>query len=113
MELLDKYNALRAEIFNYFGYIENWKIIPLDDAREYFWRLDGDGPGFLRFSETEDGLNSCDGQYYENEIYTQRYLDKWVYRGPEYTMVVVDTCTDGNKLLQILSNSNERPSNVV
>ena len=51
-------------------------------------------------------LNS-DGDYYQNEIYTQRFLPKWVYRGKEYTMICVDTRTDGNTFLQVFDNSKE------
>jgi hypothetical protein len=63
----------------------------------------------VRFAKTEQELESEDGDYYENEIYTQRHLPKWVYRGADYTMVVVDTHTDGNKFLQVFANANERP----
>jgi hypothetical protein len=109
MELLDRYNALRDEVFAYFGYVENWRAIPLDDARKYFWKLDGEGPGVVEFAETEEELDSEDGRYYVNEIYTQRHLPKWVYRGADYTMIVVDTNTDGNKFLRVFANVNERP----
>lgn len=33
MELLDKYNDLREQVFAYFGYVEDWRVIPLDDSR--------------------------------------------------------------------------------
>ena len=108
MELLDRYNALRAEVFAYFGYVEAWRMIPIDDARDYFWKLDGEDPGAVKFADTEAELASESGQYYENAIYTNRHLPKWVYRGADYTMIVVDTRTDGNKFLQVFSNANER-----
>lgn len=107
MELLTKHQKLRQEIFDYFGYVEDWRILPINDTREYYWVLDGDGPGCVRFAETEEQLLS-DGDYYENIIYTQRHLPRWVYRGEDYTMIVADTETDGNKLLQIFTNANER-----
>jgi hypothetical protein len=44
---------------------------------------------------------------YAAEIYTQRFLPKWVYRGAEYTMVCVDTRTDGNKFLMVFDNKKE------
>jgi hypothetical protein len=108
MELLDRYEALRGEVFAYFGYEEDWCVIPLDDARDYFWKLDGEGPGTVGFAKTEKELESETGQYCENEIYTQRYLPKWVYRGAEFTMIVVDTHADGNKFLQVFTNANQR-----
>jgi len=109
-KMLDDFIALREQIFAYFGYVEDWRVLPLDDAREYFWRLDGEGPGTVRFADTEEELESGEGNSYENEIYTQRFLPKWVYRGAEYTMIVVDTHTDLNQFLQIFSNDKERPS---
>lgn len=107
MKLLDDYFAAREQVFAYFGYVEDWRVIPIEDSREYFWRLDGEGPGSVRYAQTEQALDDDDG--YEDEIYTQRHLPKWVYRGPEYTMVCVDTHTDGNQFLRIFDNAKERP----
>ena len=113
MKILDDYFVLREQIFEYFGYVEDWRVLPLDDARQYYWRLDSEGPGTVRFAETESALlldeDDDSEDYYENEIYTQRHLPKWVYRGAEYTMIVVDTHTDGNQFLQIFANAKERP----
>ena len=107
MQLLKDYENTRQAVFDYFGYVEDWRVIPLDDSTEYFWSLDGDGPGTVRFAETEQELSEEEGNYYEDEIYTQRHLPKWVYRGAEYTMVCVDTHMDGNVLLRIFDNSKE------
>ena len=109
MNKLDAYFTLQKEIFDYFGYVKNWRILPIDDARDYFWILNqnSDGTGAVIFAETEEILHS-DGDYYESPIYTQRHLPRWVYRGKDLTMIVVDTQTDGNKLLQIFDNAKER-----
>lgn len=108
MELLHKYFDVQKEVHDYFGYVEDWVVIPLDDATNYFWLLDGGGAsgGMVRFAETKDQFDS-EGDYYENVIYTQRHLPKWVYRGKDYTMICVDTHTDGNKFLQVFDNSKE------
>ena len=108
MILLSEYNAKRQELFDYFGYVEDWVAIPVDDGTQYHWRLTGEGRGDeVQFADTLEELLSQEGNYYVNEIYTQRFLPKWVYRGADYTMVVVDTHTDGNKFLQIFANSKE------
>jgi hypothetical protein len=109
MKQLDDEQAARQAIFDYFGYVEDYRILPLDDSREMFWRIDGtEREGSVVFAETEEALEDDDaGNYYSNEIYTQRFLPKWVYRGEEYTMICVDTRTDGNQYLQIFSNSKE------
>ena len=108
MQLLNDYNAKRQELFDYFGYVEDWVAIPVDDATMYYWRLTGEGRGDeVLFADSLEELELESGNYYTNEIYTQRFLPKWVYRGADYTMVVVDTHTDGNKFLQIFDNAKE------
>lgn len=110
MKLLNNYFNLQKQIFDYFGYVEDWKVIPLEDSTEFYWQLeqDTDGSGVVRLSETIEKLEDIEaGQYYEYEIYTQRFLPKWVYRGENYTMISVDTHVDGNKFLAIFDNKKE------
>lgn len=104
MVLLDQYMGLQKQIYEYFGYVEDWRVIPINDSREYFWNLD-ESTGRVLFWEKPEDLDS--GEHYENFIYQQRFLTKWVYRAEEYTMIVVDTHTDGNKFLQIFANALE------
>ena len=105
---IDDFFTLRNQIFNYFKYIEDWRVLPIYDSRHHYWRLDEnkDGSGDVHFSDKEVDLDT--ENQYTNEIYTQRHLNKWVYRGKDFTMIVVDTHTDGNQFLQIFSNSKER-----
>lgn len=110
MKLLNDYFALQKQIYDYFGYAEDWKVIPLEDSTQYYWQLEenSDGSGVVRFSEDAEKLEDIDaGEYYEHEIYTQRFLPKWVYRTDDYTMISVDTHTDGNKFLAIFDNQKE------
>lgn len=107
MELLDKYFKLQKEIYDYFGYVEDWVVIPLDDSTEYFWFIN-ETTGQIGFALDENDLKNQDGNYYENTIYTQRFLKKWVYRGKDFTMVCADTHCDGNKFLQVFDNKKER-----
>lgn len=106
MKLLDDYFKLQKEIYDYFGYKEDWRVIPIEDCRGYYWYLEGEGHNDnVLFAETMDDFKK--GSYYSNEIYTQRFLPKWVYRGPEYTMICVDTHTDGNQFISVFENSKE------
>lgn len=108
METLDNYFKLQDEIFKYFGYVEDWRILPLVDSRDCYWTIIGGDRGNVRFHEQKEALEDEEGGgYYEHEIYTQRHLPKWVYRGEKYTMICVDTNTDGNQYLQIFSNDFE------
>jgi hypothetical protein len=108
MKLLDEYFELQERVFEYFGYKEDWRVIPLDDATGYWWRIiGGEGHGgSVQFSNRKEELGTGE-HYYEDEIYTQRFLPKWVYRGKDYTMICVDTHTDGNKLLRVFDNTKE------
>jgi len=107
MKILNEYLEKQKELFDYFGYVEDWVAIPVDDATKYAWLIDGgETNGVVRFADTEENLNNYEaGEFYENSIWTQRFLPKWVYVGKDYTMICVDTHTDGNKFLQIFDNS--------
>lgn len=109
MKLLDDYFRIQKEIHDYFGYQEDWVAIPLEDKRDYFWKLTGEGYGdSVRYACTEVELHDEEaGDFFEDEIYTQRFLPKWVYRGKDYTMVCADTHCDGNRFLMVFENSKE------
>lgn len=106
--LFDAFDVARKALHDHVGYVEDWRVLPEDDATQYFWQLDGEDDGsYVRFALTEEELSDDSENYYSNEIYTQRHLPKWVYRGAELTMIVVDTHTDGNQFLQFFSNDKE------
>jgi hypothetical protein len=112
MKLLDEYLLAKDELFKYFGYVEDWASIPFDDCRTYFWSLreHEDGSGDVYYADTIHKLANVDaGEYYHHEIYTQRHLPKWVYRGKDHTMISCNTHVDGNKFLCIFSNHKEIP----
>lgn len=92
MNILDEYFELQSEIYAYFGYIEDWKVIPISDARQYYWTICMDN---VKYAETKEQLDDLDaGNYYEAEFYNQRFLSNVVYRGEKYTMISVDTHCD-------------------
>lgn len=109
-ELIDNaFSSIKA-VHDYFGYTEDWVCIPLDDARDVYWTLtqDENGRGNVRYANLLSELEDEDaGEYYENIIYTQRFLPKYVWRTEDYTMISVDTQCDGNKFLQIFDNTKE------
>lgn len=43
---------------------------------------------------------------YSGVLYTQRFYKKWVYVGDDYSMVFLDTQTDGMKYFAFFSNKN-------
>lgn len=108
MQMLKEYFELEKKIHEYFGYKEDWVTIPLADYTDQYWHLTGEGRGDeVMYAENREDLNDEDGNYYGGPIYTQRFLNKWVYRTDDYTMVCYDAQTDGNKYLAIFDNSKE------
>lgn len=111
MELLEQYFDLQKQIYDYFGYAEDWVVIPLQGNTDSYWFVDQEynGQGKVVWSPeplTKESVEAGD-KIYSGSIYTQRFLPRWVYRAEKYTMVCVDTHTDGNKFLLIFDNTKE------
>lgn len=108
-KLIDDYFSLQKKVHEAFGYTEDWVVIPMEDSRNMVWYINGtDEDGEVVFAETKEELEDEEaGEYYSNEIYTQRFLSKYVYRTENFTMICVDTHCDGNKFLQIFDNKKE------
>ena len=74
MKLLDDYFSIQKQVYEYFGYKEDWVVIPIDDARECYWALTSDSVGFSpNKNEVLPGLDGEyleDSKYYQNEIYS-------------------------------------------
>jgi hypothetical protein len=107
MKLLKQYFKLQQEIFDYFGYREDWAVIPLEDSTDYYWYYTGKKVWFSEKPFTVE-LIKAGQELYSHTIYTQRHLPKWDYivDDPDgYSMFVVDTHTDGNKFLQVFANN--------
>lgn len=112
MEMLKEYFALQEKIHDYFGYKEDWKVIPLVDDTEMFWFVeeceDEDGySGSVSYAESIADLDSDGEASYMDDIYTQRFLPKFVFRGEDYTMISCDPHVDGNKFLRVFDNAKE------
>lgn len=111
-EVFDIYEAARQVFFDHVGYKEDYVVIPLDDQRTRYWKVDEKGREYCCWADSEAELDSGEGNCYSGTIYTQRFLPKWVYRGAKLTMVCVDTHCDGNKFLMIFDNELERPKSL-
>lgn len=108
MKILKDYFELEKQIHEFFGYVENWVTIPLDDCTDSIWMLSGEGSGDqVYYADTIEDFKI--GKFYGGPIYTQCFLPKYVYRGDGFTMVSVNTQCDGNKYLMVFDNSKEIP----
>lgn len=102
--------AAKNAIFAHCGYKQDWVVFPLDDQRDAYWCVEPSERGEVRWAEAPETLVDEEaGKYYNGAVYTQRFLKKWVFRGAELTLAVVDTQCDGNKLLMIFNNAKEQP----
>ncbi len=108
MKLLNDLLELKKKIYEYFGYEANWCEFPFCDSLEYYWTL---GDYNVSFCKDRDQIVNQDesGEYYDNELITDSLCSTApsVYRGADYTMMIVDTHCDGNKYLQIFANNKE------
>jgi phosphoribosyl-AMP cyclohydrolase len=110
--IIEQYFALQEEVFKYFGYVQDWKVIPLDPQMYRHWMICGaedDSSTKIVYSDepfTKESVEAGE-KIYGGTIYTQRFLPKWVYRGEKYTMIAVDTHCDDNKMLMVFSNDKE------
>ncbi len=113
-ELIGAYFTSKRAIHEFFGYKEGWVDIPISDETEHYWMLvggdpvSGEGATCVWSPEpmTIDTLRAGNS-IYSGPVYTQRFLQKWVYRTPSHTMVSVDTECDGNKFLMIFDAKKE------
>jgi hypothetical protein len=104
-KLLEDEKSARQALFVYFGYEEDWRVLPFDDATQYVWTLHAEEVHYAK--SARELTDEEAGNFYVNEIYTQRHLPKHVFRGADYTMILVDTHSDMNQFLQIFANDKE------
>jgi hypothetical protein len=106
-DIINEYFDLQKKIHAAFGYKEDWKVIPLKDHRADYWLLKDDEVIYSDVKEAVEGDN--EDNLYSSEIYTQRFLPKYIYRHWKFTLVCMDTRVDGNKWLGIFDNEKELP----
>lgn len=107
--LMTIYFSSKRKIHEYFGYVSDWKEIPLDGMTDEYWFViegeDGSGQVVWAPEPFTEELITAGAKIYSGSIYTQCFLPKYVYPGKDYTMISVDTHTDGNKLLMVFDNA--------
>ena len=103
MDLIKNFNTAKQALYDHVEFREDWVIYAIEDNTNMFWEINNDE---VIFAETMEKFNS-DGDYYQCDIYTQRFYDKHVYRGADLTMIFVDTQTDGNKFFAFFQNDKE------
>jgi hypothetical protein len=107
MNLLKQYFKLQQEIYKYFGYVEEWQVLPIDDRTSFYWDVVID-EGSVRFSLVDPVVQELtENQLFEDELLIRPSTGS-TYHSNGYTMIAVDTRTDGNKFLAIYDNTKQR-----
>jgi hypothetical protein len=101
MELIENYEKALQTIYDHVGFKEDWVIAPIDNCTDRFWDIDGDS---VKYADTIEQFNS-DGDYYLDDVYKQRFYNKWIYEGKDFTMIFCDPHVDGMKWFRIFDNS--------
>lgn len=101
MNLIESYEKAKQDLYDHVGFKEDWVVCPIDDQTHCYWQLNGSS---VKFAETMEKLES-DGDYYLDDIYTQRFYNKWVYEGEKYTMIFCNPGVDGMKWFRVFDNS--------
>lgn len=133
-ELVDAFFTAKAQLLESVGLRPDWVECPIDDCRHMYWYIEDNSilyAGTLEaLKELGDDYYSDDGmtvvyyqfwtkywmkqqqniewkEIYKDEIYTQRFYPKWVYRGKEVTLIMCDPHVDGCKWWRIYDNAKE------
>jgi hypothetical protein len=101
------YFNLADDIHKYFGYKEDWVTIPMESCLDSYWLLVGEEKVAYSDKPLTKEIVEEGKELYSAFVYKQRFLQKWVYRTEELTLICADTRTDGNKYLMIFDNAKE------
>lgn len=114
MKALKNHTISLQNIYDYFGYEEKCHVIPIDDRTHYFWDNETDYVVFCENKKSmiwNDKKNKWTCKKKCNDFYTDKYFHegngKNIYFGKKFTMIVVDTRTDGNSFLAIYDNNKQ------
>lgn len=102
IDVLEEYNNAKEAFYEHVGgFVEDYVVCPIDDCTDNFWDYNN---SIVRFAETKDKFFS-NGDYIQDDIYTQRFYNKWVYEGEKYTMIFCNPGVDGMKWFRVFDNS--------
>ena len=101
MNIAEKFFNAQKELFDHVGFTPDWVEYAIDDLTGYLWKtVDNES---VIYADTQEKMDS-DGDYCQDEIYTQRFYSKWVYEGEEVTMIFCNPGVDGINWFKIFDN---------
>ncbi len=117
MKEIDEYFKLQQEIYNLFGYKEEWRVYPLDDRRDVWWSIQGNTVWWSKKKENHQQLIDQEYDYDgipDSDVYSGDIRGNWrldpynlqIYQDADkkLSMIIIDTNTDFNVFLTIFDN---------
>lgn len=105
MELLENYHSALEAIHDHIGFVEEWRVYPINDSSLYVWQIRNENVVFWDSLEQYNSMDLEDGL--KEPYYSEIIINDQVFNGSIYTGIFIDTQTDGNKFLSIFKNSNK------
>ena len=90
------------DFYEYIGFVPNWVEYAIDFCLNDYWDTDGDT---IWYGDNEDDVKYLSGDHCEDEVYTQRFYNEWVYTGEKYTMIFAHPGVDGINWFKVFDNS--------
>jgi hypothetical protein len=103
INVANKFFVAQKALFDHVGFKPDWVEYAIDDHLDKVWSENGETVKYA--DSTEKFHNGLD--YFEDEIYTQRFYSKWVYRGKDVTMIFCNPHTDGVNWFKVFDNAKE------
>lgn len=89
MELLAQYFQIQQQLFDYFGYRLETRILSLQDRTSHYWLLDCPfekrGQVFFFSEPITEFVKSAENH---SSLFQPDTLEQWVYPGQDYTLIV-------------------------
>lgn len=105
MKMLDEYFNLEHQILDYFGYVQGWRVYPLEDSRGYYWMVVGN-PGAMQVVTSKTPFTE-ESIVKGVDIASSLIVNDTILRKEGFTMIPSDTSSDGNIFCTILDNKFE------
>lgn len=106
MDIIKEFKDAKQKIYEHVGFKEDWVFYPISDETKHYWKIDKDEREYVIYGKKNDVINET-GNHYRGGIYTQRFYNKWVYRGKKYTMIFCVPHVDGMRYFSLFNNKKE------
>lgn len=104
MDIIKNYVEAEQAILDHVGIKKDWVVYPFSFSLGVPWSTNGEQ---VKYADSLEQFNS-DGDYYLDDIYTQRFYKKHVWRGEKYTLIFCHPHVDGMIWWGIFENSFEQ-----